>query len=200
MFPLGSVLFPHMPVQLRVFEPRYLVMLSEILRAEPAEFGIVLIERGQEVGGGEHRFDYGTVAQITDLQAPEEFIGLTAQGGRRIEVIEWLEEEPYPRANVRELPELTWENDLQPLRDQAEQVVRRTLAVASEYTDQVWSAGVELSDDKEAAAWQLAAITPLGELDQISLLRSATMEELLTSVTRCATEAQESYRAAWPGG
>ena len=31
MFPLGSVLFPHMPLLLRVFEDRYLVMLSQLL-------------------------------------------------------------------------------------------------------------------------------------------------------------------------
>jgi Lon protease-like protein len=53
MFPLGSVLFPHMPLPLRVFEERYLVMLSRILADDPAEFGVVLIERGQEVGGGD---------------------------------------------------------------------------------------------------------------------------------------------------
>ncbi|MDQ1570131.1 MAG: uncharacterized protein QOF79_805, partial [Actinomycetota bacterium] len=64
MFPLGSVLFPYMPVVLSVFEDRYLVMLSRILQDEPSEFGVVLIERGQEVGGGEHRFTFGTVAQI----------------------------------------------------------------------------------------------------------------------------------------
>lgn len=58
MCPLGSVLFPYLqlPLQLRVFEERYLVMLSRILVNEPAEFGVVLIERGQEVGGGEQRF------------------------------------------------------------------------------------------------------------------------------------------------
>ncbi|HEY8912041.1 LON peptidase substrate-binding domain-containing protein [Lacisediminihabitans sp.] len=67
MFPLGSVLFPYLPLQLRVFEERYLVMLSRILVNEPAEFGVFLIERGQEVGGGEQRFPLGTVAQVTEF-------------------------------------------------------------------------------------------------------------------------------------
>ena len=53
MFPLGTVLFPHMPLRLRVFEQRYLVMLSDLLQSQTAEFGVVLIDRGQEVGGGE---------------------------------------------------------------------------------------------------------------------------------------------------
>jgi len=38
MFPLGSVLFPYMPLRLRVFEERYLIMLAELLRNEDARF------------------------------------------------------------------------------------------------------------------------------------------------------------------
>lgn len=51
MFPLGSVLFPHMPLPLRLFEPRYLKMLGDLLEQPDPEFGVVLIERGHEVGG-----------------------------------------------------------------------------------------------------------------------------------------------------
>ena len=57
MFPLASVLFPGMPMALRVFEDRYLVMMSRVLQQDSPEFGIVLIERGSEAGGGEQRFD-----------------------------------------------------------------------------------------------------------------------------------------------
>ena len=198
MFPLGSVLFPYLPLQLRVFEERYLVMLSHILADEPAEFGVVLIERGQEVGGGEHRFGYGTVAQITQLAASDGFVGVLAQGARRVEVLEWLEEEPYPAAVIRDVPELDWDDDLFPLREEAELVVRRALALASEFTDQAWSPDVELSEDPTAAAWQLAGITPVGPLDQVALLRSTTMEGLLTAVLVFTAAAVESFRSPWP--
>ncbi len=198
MFPLGSVLFPYLPLQLRVFEERYLVMLSRILADEPAEFGVVLIERGQEVGGGEHRFRYGTVAQITQLAASDGFVGVLAQGERRIEVLEWLDEDPYPEALIRDLPELDWDDDLYPLREEAEQTVRRALALASEFTDQAWSPDVELSEDPTAAAWQLAGITPVGPLDQIALLRSTTMEGLLTAVLVYTAAAVDSFRSPWP--
>ncbi|TFB94699.1 LON peptidase substrate-binding domain-containing protein [Cryobacterium sp. HLT2-28] len=198
MFPLGSVLFPYLPLQLRVFEERYLVMLSRILADEPAEFGVVLIERGQEVGGGEHRFRYGTVAQITQLAASDGFVGVLAQGERRIEVLEWLDEDPYPEALIRDLPELDWDDDLYPLREEVEQAVRRALALASEFTDQAWSPDVELSEDPTAAAWQLAGITPVGPLDQIALLRSTTMEGLLTAVLVYTAAAVDSFRSPWP--
>jgi uncharacterized protein len=198
MFPLGSVLFPHMPLQLRVFEERYIVMLSRILQTEPSEFGVVLIERGQEVGGGERRFGVGTIAQVTQLEGAEGFVGLIAEGSRRIEVIEWLDDDPHPQARVRELPELEWSDELLPLRLEAEQTVRRALAVASEFVDQQWAADVEVSDDPVAAAWQLAAIAPLAEIDQIALLASPTMDALLKELITMTTAAEEMLRMTWP--
>ncbi len=191
MFPLGSVLFPSMPAALRIFEERYIVMLSKVLGEEPSEFGIVLIERGSEVGGGEQRFPIGTVAQITQVEASEGFIGLVAQGSRRIEIVEWLDDDPHPQAEVRELPELEWQDSLQPLREQAEQLVRRTIAQASEFVEQQWPADIVLDDDPVAAVWQLAGIAPVGPLDQVTLLRSATIEELLRGIIEATQGAAE---------
>jgi Lon protease-like protein len=191
MFPLGSVLFPAMPLSLRVFEPRYLTMLQDILPAAQAEFGVVLIERGQEVGGGEKRFDVGVVAQVADLKVADGFIGLIGEGTRRIEVVSWVAEDPYPRASVRELPALVWDDDLRERRDQTEALVRRTLARVSEFEDLVWSPTVELADDPVDAMWQLAAVAPIGPLDQLALLRSTSARQLLDGIFVTTTDAAE---------
>lgn len=193
MFPLGSVLFPAMPLPLRVFEQRYLTMLQDILVDEPAEFGVVLIERGQEVGGGEHRFTIGTVARIAELEPAEGFVGLLAQGMRRVEVVEWLDESPYPRAKVRPVAELEWDESWRERREQTEALVRRTLARASEFEDQVWSPTVELVDDPVASLWQLAAIAPIGPLDQIRLLRSQTARSLLDDIFIATQDAADMF-------
>ena len=198
MFPLGSVLFPHMPLRLRVFEERYLVMLAELLRTESAGFGVVLIERGREVGGGEQRFGVGTVAEITQIGAQEGFVGLVAQGGPRFAVERWLADAPHPWAEVRELPDLSWDRGLSGLRKDTERRVRRALAVASEFTDDVWPADIELSDDPVAAAWQLAAIAPLGALDQVELLRADSVERLLTRLGELTADAAVALEAPWP--
>jgi len=195
MFPLGAVLFPHMPLHLRVFEQRYLVMLAKLIKSAQVEFGVVLIERGHEVGGGEHRFGVGTVAEITQLGAQEGFVGLAAVGRARFEVVEWLTDEPHPRAEVRPLPDLVWDPDLEPQRMDAEQLVRRTLAQASEFSDSLYPADLELADDPVAAVWQLAGITPVGELDQVSLLRSTSMAELLSRIVEVTTDAAVGFGA-----
>jgi Lon protease-like protein len=188
MFPLSSVLFPYMPLRLRVFEERYLIMLAELLKNEDAQFGVVLIERGWEVGGGEQRFDLGTIAEITQLGAQEGFVGLVAQGGRRFAVTQWLKDAPHPRAEISEIADLEWDIGLWQLREETEQLVRRTLAVASEFAGNVWPADIELSPDPAAAAWQLAAIAPLNALDQVRLLRAGSFEELLGRVSELTQE------------
>lgn len=195
MFPLGSVLFPAMPLGLRVFEPRYLQLLQDVLPDETAEFGVVLIERGQEVGGGEKRFDIGTVAQVADLKVADGYLSVLGEGTRRIEVVEWLTDAPYPRARVRELTPLAWDEELRERRAQTEGLVRRTLARASEFDDVAWTAGVQLADDPVEALWQLAAIAPLGPLDQIGLLRCASARELLDAVFVATEEVGETFDA-----
>lgn len=197
MFPLASVLFPGMPMALRVFEDRYLVMMSRVLQQDTPEFGVVLIERGSEAGGGEQRFGVGTVAHITQMETDGHTLGLVVRGTRRIEVTRWLEDRPHPHAEVLDLPDLQWADALQPLRDEAEVVVRRTLAQASEFTEGQWPAEIGLSDDPIESSWQLAGVAPIGPLDQVQLLRAATAEELLKGIIDATTGAAEVLTASW---
>ena len=198
MFPLGAVLFPYMPLRLRVFEERYLIMLSELVRSEDARFGVVLIERGVEVGGGEQRFGVGTAAEISRVAAEQGVVGLTAQGAGRFEVLGWLADDPYPRADVRPLDELVWDPALEPLRADTEQLVRRTLALASEFAETMWPADVVLADEPVPALWQLAAIAPLTALDQVALLRVRSAEELLTRLAELTRDAALAWESPWP--
>jgi Lon protease-like protein len=196
MFPLGSVLFPNMPLQLRVFEERYLIMLSTMLKAQQGEFGVVLIERGREVGGGERRFDLGTTAEITRLGAQEGMVGLQAQGHRRFRVVEWLADEPHPRAVVTELDEFEWEPDVAPRLQKAERLVRQSLAAASEFVESTWPPDVVLADEPVPRLWQLAGVAPLGPLDQLELLGSASLRSLLDRLIELTAEASAIYGAS----
>lgn len=85
LFPLSTVLFPGGPLLLRIFEPRYLSMVSRCMREEHG-FGVVLIEKGSEVGAAEF-VTIGTLAEIVDWhQGSEGLLGLTAEGRERFRV------------------------------------------------------------------------------------------------------------------
>ena len=183
MFPLGSVLFPAMPLALQVFEERYLKMMGSILDAEEPVFGVVLIERGSEVGGGDQRFDLGTTARVLQIEAPEGPLQVVAKGDRRFRVVSWLDEEPYPQAEVEFLEEFPDDEVDSAALESAEAVVRDTLSYLLELDLSVpWPTDIELADDPVARAWQLAGIAPLGTLDHQDLLESGDVASLLKDV------------------
>ena len=100
MFPLGTVLFPYAVLPLHVFEPRYRALTEHCLAGDGC-FGVVLIERGSEVGGGDTRFAVGTVARIARAgQLPDGRYVLATVGTQRFRVREWLPDDPYPLAEV----------------------------------------------------------------------------------------------------
>lgn len=87
LFPLGTVLFPGGPLPLRVFEPRYVDLVSHCLRNDEP-FGVCLIQSGQEVGDAATPFAVGTLAKIVDWhQYDDGVLGIRAVGQRRIRVV-----------------------------------------------------------------------------------------------------------------
>lgn len=194
MFPLGSVLMPAMPLPLRIFEPRYLKLLGDLMGSENPEFGVVLIERGDEVGGGEKRMTLGTIASVINIGTTQEFYGLESFGTQRFRVTSWLPDDPYPLAVIELVPDLVWDDTLLDSKNQLETKVRQLLAFASEFTNLQFGASTELSDDPMEACWQLAGILPIGELDQMDLLSSASAEELISRTFEIVTTADQTLR------
>ena len=93
MFPLQSALLPGEPLPLRIFEPRYSQLVRDCLEMTDPEFGVVLITRGLEVGGGDVRGDVGALARITEYA--DHGMGQYQLGtviGERIRVREWLDD------------------------------------------------------------------------------------------------------------
>ncbi len=87
LFPLGTVLFPEGPLPLRVFEPRYLDMISRCLKDE-SQFGVLLITEGSEVGSAD-TYAVGTKARICDwYQGSDGILGVTAIGTQRFRLEE----------------------------------------------------------------------------------------------------------------
>jgi Lon protease-like protein len=180
MFPLSSVLMPAMPLSLRIFEERYLKLLGDLMLDENPEFGVVLIERGPEVGGGEKRLGIGTLASVADIGTVDQFYGLESIGTQRFRVNAWLPDDPYPLADIDFIPDLIWDDSLMPARVHLETKVRNLLAFASEFGDLQYGPDTALSDNPMDACWQLAGVLPVGGLDQVDLLQSQSASELIS--------------------
>jgi Lon protease-like protein len=184
MFPLGSVLLPSMLLPLRVFEPRYQQLTRDCLAGD-RRFGVVLIERGSEVGGGDVRCSVGCLASI--IRAEELGGGqwfLLTVGTTRIRILEWLPDDPYPRAVAEEWPDPDTVSS--EVCASLERRVRQLLALASELDQWSVPATVELSEDPNLAIHQMAAVAPMGPFDRQRLLaapsagaRAALLEELV---------------------
>jgi uncharacterized protein len=87
LFPLNTVLFPEGLLPLRIFETRYLDLVSESLRTQSV-FGICLIAKGSEVGEPAQCREIGTFAHIIDWdKGSDGLLGITVQGGKRFRVL-----------------------------------------------------------------------------------------------------------------
>lgn len=178
MFPLERALVPCDRLPLHIFEPRYRAMVQDCLGGE-AEFGVVLIERGREVGGGDARFSVGTLARIVDaLELADGRWVLEAVGVSRLAVARWLDDEPYPCAEVTTLTDDDPAVDLEPLRAEVEQILRRVFALRAELGMPA-PAKLALADEPVLASYHATIVSGLGPLDVQSILEAPGPEERL---------------------
>jgi Lon protease-like protein len=179
MFPLGTVLLPHAVMPLHVFEPRYRALVETCL-ASSHEFGVVLIERGSEVGGGDTRFPLGTVARIVQVgRLDDGRYVLVVVGTDRMRVTQWLDDAPYPRAEVTRLA-LPVSTDLDtPRLAEVRTRLTRLLARRAELGEHAAPLDLVLDDDPARAGYQAAAAAGLGPLDALALLAADDTAALL---------------------
>jgi uncharacterized protein len=218
MFPLGSVLVPGMLLPLHVFEPRYRRLVHDCLAGD-GEFGVVLIERGSEVGGGDVRTDAGTMARIVRADdTPDGRFAVVALGVRRIRVDGWLDDDPYPRADVSDWPdppdrpaEADAGTRLDDTRlgdttsgdttfDEVVALVRRAAALASELGEQAVPLDVELAADPVLASYQATAVAPLGPMDRQALLCAPSVPERMHLLRELLTDRIELLMARLAAG
>lgn len=175
MFPLGTPLLPGAVLPLHVFEPRYRALVRDCLETPAHEFGVTMIERGSEVGGGDQRTAVGTVARMVQVaELADGRYALICIGTRRLRVAAWLPDDPYPLADVDDWP------DSEPDGPELELLVtrvaatttrvRRAAALASELGDQAGDATSDISDDPVLATYHLATLAPIGAADAHRLL------------------------------
>ena len=196
MFPLGSPLLPGAVLPLHVFEPRYRALARRCTdNDEP--FGVVMIERGSEVGGEDVRSDVGCLATISQHQElPDGRWVMLATGGQRIRILQWLPDDPYPQALTADWPDEPSEIDARARRVLVARL-RRLRALASEVgalgATAAESAAIDdrlaqlAGDDSDPTDWafQMASLVPAGPFDRHAMLCApdpARRVEVMTGV------------------
>ncbi len=184
MFPLGVVLFPGSVLPLHIFEDRYKKLTQDCV-SNQSPFGVVLIERGQEVGGGDERASTGCLAEIIQYDLmPDGRSNLVVLGTSKIGIQQWHSDSPYPIASVTQIRELSAEGSI------AE--ARRVLGRLSAFVHKAQLGGYQLPEiDEDAVAvgldateltYRIADLIPAGPFDRQRILAASGCDERLALI------------------
>ncbi|HNT53591.1 MAG TPA: LON peptidase substrate-binding domain-containing protein [Anaerolineaceae bacterium] len=105
LFPLNTVLFPGMPLELHIFEPRYRQMIKRCLD-EQVPFGVVMIRSGLEANGPlAEVFSIGCTAEIAHVDPlADGRMNLLVVGTERFEILALDDTLPYLVGQVEARP------------------------------------------------------------------------------------------------
>ena len=181
LFPLHSVLFPGGVLPLRIFEPRYLDMVSDCMKKE-TNFGICLIKEGSETGQPAMSFELGTIASIDYWHMRTDgILGITAHGESRFKIISTENQnnkltmaqiETIPNETKIELPE-----EYSRMADMLEHIIKQLgypfMRLKADYNDASWVSSrlTELLPIKlEQKQSCLEMNDPIKRMQQLSML------------------------------
>jgi Lon protease-like protein len=190
MFPLGSVLLPGTAISLHIFEPRYRALARHCVDGD-GRLGVVLIERGSEVGGGDVRFDVATRGGIAEaVELDDGRWVMVVLGEERVRIRRWLADDPYPRAEVDVCADPRPAAAVSARRPQLDRLLRRVTALKVTLGEAAAGADLDvvLSPDTATATWQAVALAPLGPLDAQRVLGTDGVGERLDLVVALLEE------------
>lgn len=157
LFPLHTVLFPGGLLPLRIFEQRYMQMVSACLR-ESTPFGVCLIREGKEVGAPAVPHSVGCIARIVEWDMQQlGVLNIVARGERRFRILERrVQPDGLARADIDLLPEESGDK----VSEESALGVRLLQAIVEDGA----SARIEKPFKFESACWvgaRLAEVLPL---------------------------------------
>ena len=181
LFPLKNVvLFPGMVLPLHIFEPRYREMINRCID-EKLQFGVVLIDEGQEVGDAARPHMVGTAARIARVERHEDGrMDITAVGTQRFRVVEFdYQSHSYLSAQVRHFPVVNGGTKL------AAELAHKVRPRVVEYVELLSRASNQkleldrLPEDPTTLAFLVAISLQVGNNDKQRLLEAAGVPEML---------------------
>lgn len=188
LFPLQTVLFPGGRLPLRIFEPRYVDMVSACLRDDRG-FGVCLIAEGSETSAA-RTHNVGTLAHINAgdwSMGPEGLLHIVAAGGSRFRVRETrVQPDGLNVATVEMLPD----EPAITLPESAESLARLLRQILEQVANRD-AGGPTAFDDASWVGYRLAELLPINLLQRQYLLElsdpAKRLEILATLVESLAT-------------
>ena len=183
LFPLNTVLFPGMPLQLHIFEERYKRMIQLCLD-ERQPFGVVLIRHGREALGPLAEPHYvGCTARILEVESLSEGrMNIVALGQQRFRVLSLDYEQPYLVGKVELYPiEALDAHSLSEKGRLLHPWVRRYMEILSEASDADLDPE-HLPTDPLVLAYLAAVLLQIPPDQKQSLLASAQATDLLSNI------------------
>lgn len=190
LFPLNTLLFPGVPMELRIFEQRYLTMISRCLK-QGQGFGVVKIISGDEVIKADQWqppevFPLGVYVQVTDWnQLANGLLGISIQGERKFKVLKThIDADRLLQAEVMFLPDEVVEPVGEAYNGLAD--------LLGSLRDHPAVAGLKLPEvtNTRQLGWQLTQLLPLSTRDKLALLElsdpEARLDHLSVRVARLA--------------
>jgi Lon protease-like protein len=179
LFPLNTVLFPGGVLPLRIFEPRYLDMVSECLKTDSG-IGVVLIRNGREVGELADTYEVGTLTHIRYWHKRQDgLLGVTLQGEQRFRI---LSTDIRPNQLLVAEVELLPEPPFIPVTEAHQQLVD----ILKQIINQLEPPYTTLTPSYENASWvsaRLVELLPINMSDKQKLLMTENAEQRLEIIT-----------------
>jgi uncharacterized protein len=183
LFPLNTVLFPGMPIQLHIFEERYKNMIQHCLNTNQP-FGVVLIRNGKEANSHLVEPHYiGCSARILDVEPLEEGrMNIFALGQQRFRILSLSHEKPYLSGMVEHFP--LDEADQHILETAGEQLVpwiNRYMRLLNQVTDDNLDPK-QLPEDFLVLAYLAAVLLQIPAVEKQQLLATKCATDLLVQM------------------
>ena len=176
LFPLSTIVFPGGPLPLRIFEPRYLDMISACMKND-APFGVLLIREGSEVGAAT-TCDVGTLARVTDwYQGSDGILGVTAIGTDRFRLLDSRQQ--ADGLNVGEIELLP-----PPAAMEVPANLPHILETVLDDLGRLYENLDRRPDDATWVAWRFAEILPVDLEKKQAILESDDIDASLRAIER----------------
>jgi len=180
----NTTLFPDTVVPLAVGRERSMRAVESALANEEKLLGCITTKT-ENVTGDEATYDdlyqVGTIVNIKRMMRNEGVMQLIVQGLERFRITEWQTDQPFLKAKIEVLPELTRidEEEIEALKRNIHQMIQQALALLPQVPPEIRMA-VMTQQDPVQLSYFMASVLDLGNETEQKMLEAGTVDELLS--------------------